>query len=145
MDDPSHRLRWKICKTFGRFVDDEEFSNLSREQWLWMNAMISQDENEEFERSRDLVEYLASFWNSEAVKAIQENRESANKHNFPTNQEFDDMLEGKKFKNQQIIEAIKAQNKAKNKTNDPGNRFSDRHSYRKGLKLPTDLSELLKD
>jgi len=44
----------------------------------WVANMINKDEQEEFERKRDELEYLASFINHAAVTKIREFREGKN-------------------------------------------------------------------
>lgn len=65
--------------------DDDEINSLPNSSLVWMAAMISKDEEEEFERTLSFVEYLASFSNAEAVKQIREARENkaqANEESF---------------------------------------------------------------
>lgn len=50
------------------------FKNMLPVQWLTYAALISKDEEESYEKSRDLLEYLARFWNNEAVEKIQSAR-----------------------------------------------------------------------
>lgn len=43
----------------------------------WFHAMILQDEKEEYEEKLNMVEYLASFSNPEAVRKIRSDRRTA--------------------------------------------------------------------
>lgn len=52
--------------------------------------MIAEDEREEFNNRLELVEYLASYSNFEAVKQIQESRKQAR---YMTDDEFAGSLE----------------------------------------------------
>nr|BDD46265.1 hypothetical protein 97 [bacterium] len=145
MEEPGHRLRWKLCKAFGRFVDDQEFSEISREQWHWYNAMIIQDEREAFELQRDIAEYLASFWNAEAVEKMKNIRKSAEAHTFASDEEFDRQVIEEEYKNNKFVQAIQKINRMKD-TNRSGKSseevMKDIIKGRK-TKLPTDLVDLI--
>lgn len=145
MKEPSHRLRWKLCKALGRFVDDMEFSLISHEQWHWYNAMIIQDETEDFELQRDLTEYMASFWNSEAVQKIKNSRKAAESHAFASDAEFDRQVVEEDFKTNKYVEAIQKINKAKN-ANRSGKSSDDlmrEMITKRKMRLPTDLASLI--
>ena len=58
-------------------VDHEMFDGLSNAQWLWYFYSLSKDQDEEFERGRDMVEYHASFIEPEAVRKVRDSRERA--------------------------------------------------------------------
>lgn len=77
MEEPWHRLRWKLCKTWGVKVDDEMFSEISNAQWLWYFYNYVKDGEEKFEQNRDFIEYHASFIEPQAVKKIRESRANA--------------------------------------------------------------------
>jgi hypothetical protein len=55
-------------------VDHEMFERISSPQWLWYYHNHAKDQEEEFERSRDFVEYHASFIEPKAVQKIREAR-----------------------------------------------------------------------
>jgi len=69
--EPFVRLRWKICKALGRPLNDPMFKNMLPVQWLTYAALLRKDEEESYEKNRDLLEYLARFWNNDAVDKIQ--------------------------------------------------------------------------
>lgn len=145
MQEPSHRLRWKLCKALGRFVDDIEFMNISPEQWHWYNAMIIQDETEAFEQERDMIEYMASFWNSDAVQKIKNSRKAAETHAFASDAEFDRQVVEEDFKSNKYVQAIQKINREKD-TNRPGKNSEDimREILKKRkMKLPTNLASLI--
>lgn len=77
MKGPRHRLRWKLCQTWRVPVDHKIFDNINDAQWLWYCYNILEDEKQEFELYRDMVEYHASFIEPEAVRNIKESREKA--------------------------------------------------------------------
>jgi hypothetical protein len=145
MQESSHRLRWKLCKALGRQVDDDEFANISREQWHWYNAMIIQDEKESFTLARDMTEYMASFWNSEAVQKVQNSRKAAEAHAFASDAEFDKQVTTEDFKSNRYVKAIQKINDAKD-TNRRGKSSEDimKDILRKRkMRLPTDLASLI--
>ena len=86
-----------------------------------------------------MIEYLASFWNPEAVKNIQETRKSTEKHNFKTDKEFEQEVISGKYKESKLIESIKKlkemEENSKKKTI-----ISNKHFQKS--KLPTDLSSI---
>lgn len=58
-------------------VDHKIFDELNSAQWLWYFNNFMKDREEEFISRRDLVEYLASFIEPEAVRKIKQAREKA--------------------------------------------------------------------
>lgn len=48
-------------------------------QWHWLALNILKDEEEDYKTKLNLVEYLASFWNSKAVRQIKRKREMEEK------------------------------------------------------------------
>lgn len=71
-------------------VDSDFFNNANNAQLLWYYYNIMQDEKEQFERDRDMTEYLASFISPSAVKDVLDRREM--KENF-SEDAFNDVLE----------------------------------------------------
>jgi len=149
MQESSHRLRWKLCKALGRFVDDPELSLISKEQWHWYNAMLIQDDIDSFESEREFTEYLASFWNPEAVGKIQTSRKAAEAHAFASDHEFNRQVVEEEYKANKYVEAIQKINSMKNPdTNRPG-KSSDEVMKdivkRRKMRLPTDLASLINE
>jgi len=68
------RLRWKICKILGVLPNDPVFERLSFVQLKWIQDQIIQDEKEKLWFHLDISDYLAQFWNSEAVKKVRDER-----------------------------------------------------------------------
>jgi len=63
-------------------------------QWLTYAALIRQDKQEEEEKWRDRLEYLARFWNNEAVDQIQKARQQEKSGKKQGSREqFDSFLE----------------------------------------------------
>lgn len=58
-------------------VDHEMFDKVNISQWLWYFYNFIEDQKEEFDVRRDLVEYHASFIEPEAVRKIRESREES--------------------------------------------------------------------
>lgn len=54
------------------------FDNINQAQWLWYFHNAVEDDNAEFDRFRDFVEYNASFIEPEVVKSIIEDRKNEN-------------------------------------------------------------------
>jgi (p)ppGpp synthase/HD superfamily hydrolase len=103
--------------------------------------MIAQDRNDSIKRNAEVAEYLASFWNYEAVKKIREARESASQHSFADKEEFDRQVTSGDFKNNPIVQALKNSKKAEN----ANLKYKDiKESESKKLKMPTDLDYLSK-
>ena len=75
MEEPFLRLRWKICKALRIPLDDPLFDRLSNVQLLSYAHLIQKDAMEEDEAWRDRLEYLARFWDNEAVDKVQRSRE----------------------------------------------------------------------
>jgi hypothetical protein len=68
-------LRWKLAKYWHIPYSDIFWSTLHDIQWRIFAEHAQLDQQEEYERSRNLVEYGMAFHNYEAVKAVQEERE----------------------------------------------------------------------
>lgn len=97
--------------------------------------MIAKDRKEEQETQIALLEYLASFWNAEAVKKIREVRENGDQHRFQSDTEFEESMVSGDYKNSPIVDAVI--NMRKKEAENP---FSNRNQPK--TKLPTDLSSI---
>ena len=121
MKEPSHRLRWKLCKALGRLVDDYEFSLINREQWHWYNAMIVQDE--------------------------KASRKASEVHSFATDEEFSRQIKDEDYKTNRYVKAIQKINDMNDaNTNRRGKSSNDIMKdmiNRRKMKLPTDLAALI--
>lgn len=73
---------------------------------MWCSQMIENEQKREFELYRDLVEYLASFSNPEAVAKIKEARKSAEEHNFMDDETFEQSIKDGSFKNNEWIKRL---------------------------------------
>ena len=89
MEEPWHRLRWKLCKLWHVPATHEMFDELNMAQWLWYFHNFLKDQDEDFEYKRNFIEYHASFIEPEAVKKIRESRE---KSVSLSDNEFSDVL-----------------------------------------------------
>ena len=74
--------------------------------------MISKDKKLEDEYNVQLLEYLASFWNPEAVSKIRQHRELHDDTRFMDDQKFEESVAKEMWKDESIINTIK--NKYKN-------------------------------
>lgn len=103
---------------------------------LWYATNITEDKEEQYKYNLGLSEYLASFWNSEAVQKVRSQREMAEDDRFVTDQDFEEQLLNRTFADaDDIVKSIKG--KYKN-TNLPGN--SDERG--RTIKSPKDMSGL---
>ena len=119
-------------------VDDDVFNDISPSQWAWYAQMLRNDEEVEFERNIDFVEYLASFWNSEAVQKIRDVRAAKADERFASDEEFDRQIQEEEFrKNDELVRAIR--DKYKN-TNSKDNRVRGARETR----MPKDMTRLFK-
>jgi hypothetical protein len=87
-----------------------------------------------------LVEYLASFWNLEAVKKIQEARGNSEMHKFKDNNEFEEHILSGDYKNNPLLEAVRKIKEMEGEK-DIKNLESNKKARLKS-KLPTDLSSI---
>jgi hypothetical protein len=121
-------------------VDDPIFDNINIAQWRWYAHMIANDEEIEFKKNLDLVEYLASFWNSEAVKKIKEDR------HLRENPHIDDELQGLinsgDYKENPLIKAIQKIRQNANLGDNNMDNIKSRDIRR--VKAPIDLEQLAK-
>ena len=108
-------------------------------QWIWYAEMIMEDKRVKEGRELDLVDYLASFWNREAVEKMREARQSADDHSFATDEEFRKQLEEHAYKKDDLLSAVSKIGKHTNLTNN-----NDRESAESRFRVPMDLSSLKK-
>jgi hypothetical protein len=71
-------------------VDHEMFDRISSPQWLWYYFNYAKDQEDEFERSRDFVEYQASFIEPQAVQKIRDARNNTSVEGRYEDSQFDD-------------------------------------------------------
>ena len=55
-------------------IDHESFNEVSNAQWMWYFYNYAKDQDDDFSNKRDLVEYLASFSEPQAVKKVRDLR-----------------------------------------------------------------------
>ena len=96
--------------------------------------MIAKDEKESADLNIEFIEYLASFWNAEAVKKVKESREDPAQHGFASDEEFEKQVLSNSFKEDDVVKAIKERYK---NTNLDNNNMNSRERTRR---LPKDLS-----
>jgi hypothetical protein len=102
--------------------------------------MILKERKTDFDRQVDLLEYLASFWNHEAVTKVRENRAQRDNHAFKDDKEFEESVLNESYKNDPLLKALK---KIKENQEAEYMEKNPRKDYRKA-KPPTDLSQLSK-
>lgn len=105
---------------------------------LWYAQAIGSEKEESFKYNLSIVEYLASFWNAEAVQSIRDKRDISEDERFATDKEFEQQLEDKDFLSaDRIVQSIKDKYKH---TNLQGNN-DERDSV---VRSPKDLSGLFR-
>lgn len=100
--------------------------------------MIYQDRKKELDNNIALADYLASFWNPEAVNKVKDSRERAGLHNFKGDREFEEHILSGEYKENPLLKAIKKIRKMDEKKRVIS---SEREDSPKS-KLPTDLSSI---
>ena len=98
--------------------------------------MIYKDKQDNYDYMLDLAEYMASFWNAEAVKKVRDARDSAGDERFATDEEFEKQILDGSFKNDEVINTIKQRYKNTN--------LQDISRDRDGIspRMPRDMSKL---
>jgi hypothetical protein len=66
---------FKLVQLFGCPVDSDVIRHINPAQMLWYAQMFNQERKEEFDSELNIIEYLASFINYEAVRATKDARE----------------------------------------------------------------------
>jgi hypothetical protein len=103
--------------------------------------MIADDREDEHQYTLELVEYLASFWNAEAVQKVKAMRDTIDDERFASDDEFERQIAEGEFKlNSELIDTIKKEYK---NTNLSGNN-EDRPRGARNTRLPKDMSRLFK-
>jgi len=75
---------------------------------LWYAQSVGLEKQEEYEYDLGMYEYLASFWNAEAVQKIRSQRDMEEDERFASDEEFTKQLEEKEFlKADELIRSIK--------------------------------------
>jgi hypothetical protein len=75
---------------------------------LWYAQSLGQEKEDEYDYNLGMSEYLASFWNAEAVQKIRAKRDTDNDDRFASDEEFTEQLERKDYlKTDDLTQAIK--------------------------------------
>jgi hypothetical protein len=99
--------------------------------------MIQEDDQAKYKHDTDLVEYLASFWNAEAVQKIRNSRDNIEDERFASDEEFEKQIFDEEFKkNHELVKSLKDKN-----TNLQGNN-DDRPRDARSVRMPKDMSRL---
>ena len=105
---------------------------------LWYALSIGDIKEQQYEYDLGLNEYLASFWNAEAVQKIRSQRDMVKDERFASDDEFEKQIESKDYlKTDELVQSIR--DKYKN-TNLQG---KDRERE-KTVKAPDDMSGLFR-
>ncbi len=107
-------------------------------QWSWFGNMVSIEEKREYETQLQFTEYMASFWNYEAVKKVREGRDRRKQHAFLSDQDFEESVKQEDFKKNPWIDRLVKMRKST--ANLEG--YNDLKRKRELIKSPTDLSYL---
>jgi len=97
--------------------------------------MLAKDVENENDSRISMVEYLASFWNAEAVQKIRAARDSEDSHTFADDKTFEDILESGSFKDNPDVDSLRKNTNLK-PSNDRGS------SSGRDTRLPRDLSSI---
>jgi len=76
-------------------------------QWHFYSEMIYQDRKSELDHEIAITEYLASFWNPEAVRQAKKMKNSAEQHNFKNDEEFEEHIISGDYKDNPMLDAVR--------------------------------------
>jgi hypothetical protein len=111
---------------------------MNEAQVLWYAQSIGVEKEDKYKYDLGMSEYLASFWNAEAVQKIRSQREMEDDERFASDEEFSKQIEDRDFLNvDPLIQEIK--DKYKN-TNLPSNK----RERERTVKSPEDMSGLFR-
>jgi hypothetical protein len=103
--------------------------------------MFKIDEEYQYKYDLDFHEYLASFWNSEAVQRLRSMREMKEDERFASDEEFERQIFDEDFrKNDELIKSIKEKYKNTNLADTNRGRAKGARDTR----MPKDMSKLFK-
>jgi hypothetical protein len=98
------------------------------------------EKEDEYEYDLGMSEYLASFWNAEAVQKIRSQRDMHKDDRFASDEEFHEQLERKDYlKADEVIQSIKDKYKHTNLQGNDRPRERDRD-----VKAPEDMTGLFR-
>ncbi len=83
-------------------------------QWVVYARLLSEDKEKSFEKDLHLVEYLASFWNYEAVKKIRDLREMEKSERFDSAEKFEEKIKTGKIVDDEVLDILKEVTKTAN-------------------------------
>ena len=102
--------------------------------------MLSKDKVREYDVMTTMADYLASFWNPEGVKKVQEIRNSQSSHTFQDDKKFEESMITREYKNNPLLDAVIKMRKLE-RGEAEGNANIEEKPHPKS-KLPTDLSSI---
>lgn len=111
---------------------------MTEPQMLWYAQNLAEDKEKAYEHETNVIEYLASFWNAEAVQKIRDQRDTAKDERFASDEEFERQIEEKSF-----IEADKLIRSIRDKSKNTNLQGNDRARGRT-VRPPEDMSGLFR-
>ncbi|MAE87510.1 MAG: hypothetical protein CMB80_32555 [Flammeovirgaceae bacterium] len=114
---------------------------MTEAQWLWYAYMVVEDQKDKHTYTLGMTEYLASFWNSEAVQKVKAMREAKEDQRFASDTEFERQIRDGDFKESNDL--IKSIREADKNTNLLDNN-EDRSRGARNTRMPKDMSRLFR-
>tara|TARA_Y100000034_G_C6773737_1_gene345323 strand:- start:154 stop:555 length:402 start_codon:yes stop_codon:yes gene_type:complete len=124
---------------WGCTVDDDKFADMNIAQWMWYGNALAMERDQQYKLARNMVEYLASFWNSEAVQRIRDTREASEEGRFASDEEFEQKIQDGELIDKDLMETIRE--KYKNTNLNTSNKNKTKGA--RDVKLPTSIDNLL--
>jgi hypothetical protein len=132
-----------MCKLWKCKIDDPIFEDINTAQWIFYSNMLSKDKIREYDTMTIMADYLASFWNPEGVKKVQEIRNSQSSHSFQSDRQFEESMVTGEYKNNPLLDAfINMRKKEKEEKEEKGLDIHRENKSHPKSKLPTDLSSI---
>ena len=105
---------------------------------LWYAQSLAAEREDDFKYNMSMAEYLASFWNAEAVQNIRSQREMREDERFATDEQFEQQIKERDFlESDKLIQSIK--DKYKNTNLESNDKERDRI-----VRSPKDMTNLFK-
>jgi hypothetical protein len=99
--------------------------------------MIARDKRLENETQLAFYDYLASFWNAEAVRKAQEIRSKKELHSFKGDEEFEDSIVSGEYRKNELLDAVLKMRKAQGSEN-----FDNKVKEYSKVRIPGDMSSI---
>ncbi len=119
-------------------MDDERINKSSDHQMLWYALNFAKDDEKAYKENLDMADYMASFWNAEAVEKVREARDTRDDERFSDDKDFEQQILDKDFlKADDVIRTI--QDKYKHTNLEGTNKQRERV-----VRVPKDMSGLFR-